>query len=178
MPKQARADRCPSATFNHPPATPELSVRSCEEHVAQCMSKSIQSILSHGTSGTIVDIQCGLSNNLPNIVIVGFANKAVDEAKERIRGAFSDSGLNLPRKRITINLAPADLPKADSGFDLAMAVSILAASEQIRPVEEASAFIGELGLDGRVRAVPPLQPWTPRTALTPMNPLNYPQDTG
>jgi magnesium chelatase family protein len=117
------------------------------------MSATIQSIISHGSNGTIVDIQCSLSNNLPSIVIVGFANKAVDEAKERIRGAFSDSNLQLPRKRITINLAPADLPKADSGFDLAIAVSILAASEQIKLPEVSAAFIGELGLDGRVRAV-------------------------
>jgi magnesium chelatase family protein len=117
------------------------------------MSASIQSIINHGTSGTIVDIQCSLSNNLPNIVIVGFANKAVDEAKERIRGAFSDSNLQLPRKRITINLAPADIPKADSGFDLAIAVSILCASEQVRMAQSSTAFIGELGLDGRVRAV-------------------------
>jgi magnesium chelatase family protein len=118
------------------------------------MSAAVQSIIAHGTVGTIVDIECGLSNNLPNIVIVGFANKAVDEAKERIRGAFADSNLSLPRKRITINLAPADMPKADSGFDLAIAVSILLASDQIKvPSNKKLVFIGELGLDGSVRAV-------------------------
>ncbi|MFO0781915.1 MAG: YifB family Mg chelatase-like AAA ATPase [Candidatus Saccharimonadales bacterium] len=118
------------------------------------MGAAVQSIISHGIDGTVIDIECSLSNNLPNIVIVGFANKAVDEAKERIRGAFADSNILLPRKRITVNLAPADLPKADSGFDLAIATSILLASEQIPPMQpNKQAFIGELGLDGNVRAV-------------------------
>ena len=118
------------------------------------MSATVQSIISAGSSGIIVDIECHLSNNLPNIVIVGFANKAVDEAKERLRGAFADSHIELPRKRITINLAPADIPKADSGFDLAMAVSMLLASEQIpATLGKSQAFIGELGLDGSTRAV-------------------------
>ncbi|HTB48744.1 MAG TPA: YifB family Mg chelatase-like AAA ATPase [Verrucomicrobiae bacterium] len=118
------------------------------------MSATVQSIIASGTSGTIVDIECSLSNNLPNIIIVGFANKAVDEAKERIRGAFADSRIMLPRKRITVNLAPADIPKADSGFDLAIAVSILLASEQIPDtVTKRQAFIGELGLGGNTRAV-------------------------
>ncbi|HVV66657.1 MAG TPA: YifB family Mg chelatase-like AAA ATPase [Candidatus Saccharimonadales bacterium] len=117
------------------------------------MGAQVQSIISTGTAGLIVDIECHLSNNLPNIIIVGFANKAVDEAKERIRGAFADSHIMLPRKRITVNLAPADIPKADSSFDLAIAISILMASGQIVSVPASSVFIGELGLDGSVRAV-------------------------
>ena len=118
------------------------------------MSVITHGILSTGFDGTVVDIECALSNNLPNIVIVGYANRAVDEARERIRGAFSSCKLELPRKRITINLAPADLPKADSGFDLAIAVSILAASGQLgSAVDHDHAFIGELGLDGRLRPV-------------------------
>ncbi len=118
------------------------------------MSAAVQSIISTGTTGIIVDIECHLSNNLPKIVIVGFANKAVEESKERIRGAFADSQIMLPRKRITINLAPADIPKADSGFDLAIAVSILLASEQLpTKFTKREAFVGELGLDGSIRAV-------------------------
>src|SRR5688572_11833362 len=115
------------------------------------MAASIQSIVSNGAKGAIIDIECHLSNNLPTIVIVGFANKAVDEARERIRGAFATSRILLPRKRITINLAPADLPKADSGFDLAIAVAIMAASNQLMiPIDKTQAFIGELGLDGGI----------------------------
>ncbi|HEX4773919.1 MAG TPA: YifB family Mg chelatase-like AAA ATPase [Candidatus Saccharimonadales bacterium] len=118
------------------------------------MGIKVQSIISKGTKGSIVDIECHLSNNLPTIVIVGSASKAVDEARERIRGAFSSSQIMLPRKRITINLAPADLPKADSGFDLAIAVSILMAGGQLATtLGRRQAFIGELGLDGSTRAV-------------------------
>lgn len=118
------------------------------------LAAAVQSITSTGASGTIVDIECSLSNNLPTIIIVGFANKAVDEAKERIRGAFADSHIMLPRKRIIINLAPADLPKADSGFDLAIAVAIMRASDQLEVIiTDTEAFIGELGLDGSVRPV-------------------------
>jgi magnesium chelatase family protein len=114
----------------------------------------VQSIIATGTSGTIIDIECHLSNNLPNIIIVGFGNRAVVEAKERIRGAFATSHIMLPRKRITVNLAPADIPKADSGFDLAIAVAILLASQQIPiSLSKQQAFIGELGLDGSTRAV-------------------------
>ncbi len=115
---------------------------------------AVQSILVNGTSGTLVDIECHLSNNLPTIIIVGFANRAVGEAKERIRGAFATSRIMLPRKRITVNLAPADIPKGDSGFDLAIAVAILLASGQIAALPDLrQAFIGELGLDGSTRAV-------------------------
>jgi len=118
------------------------------------MSASVQSIITTGTSGTIVDVECSLSNNLPNIIIVGFANKAVGEAKERIRGAFATSHIVLPRKRTTVNLAPADLPKGDSGFDLAIAVAILLASAQIPDdITDRQAFVGELGLEGEVRPV-------------------------
>jgi magnesium chelatase family protein len=118
------------------------------------MSVKVHSILAHGSKGTLVDIECHLSNNLPTIIIVGSASKAVDEARERIRGAFASSHIMLPRKRVTVNLAPADVPKADSGFDLAIAVAILAAAGEITvDMPAGQAFIGELGLDGSVRAV-------------------------
>ncbi|MCA9325774.1 YifB family Mg chelatase-like AAA ATPase [Candidatus Saccharibacteria bacterium] len=119
------------------------------------MTTKVQSLVSSGTGGRLVDIECSLSNNLPNIVIVGSATKPVDEAKERVRSAFAASNLNLPRKRITINLAPADLPKNDSGLDVAMAVSILLASQQISltPGNNNLLFLGELGLDGSIRPI-------------------------
>jgi magnesium chelatase family protein len=88
------------------------------------------------------------------MVIVGSATKAVDESKERLRGAFASSQLQLPRKRISINLAPADIPKDDSGFDLGIAAAILlAANPQLPSPGSGAAFIGELGLDGTVRPV-------------------------
>ncbi|HET8709453.1 MAG TPA: YifB family Mg chelatase-like AAA ATPase [Candidatus Saccharimonadales bacterium] len=117
------------------------------------MHGKVQSIINVGANGHVVDIECHLSNSLPNIVIVGCAAKAVDESKERLRGAFASCQLQLPRKRITINLAPADLPKDDSGFDLGIAVAILAAANPTIPVNARAVFIGELGLDGSVRSV-------------------------
>lgn len=118
------------------------------------MKSAIRSIVSSGFSGSLVDVECHLSNGLPNIIIVGFANKAVDEAKERIRSAFANSSIDLPRKRITINLAPADLPKDSTSLDLAIAVSIMQSSRAISDDSlKNQAIIGELGLDGLVRPV-------------------------
>jgi magnesium chelatase family protein len=118
------------------------------------MSASVCSIIENGLSGQPVDVECHISNGLPNIIIVGFGNKAVDEAKERIRSAFANSKLDLPRKRITINLAPADLPKDGTAFDVAIAASILMASGQGKTETiDNTVVIGELGLDGSVRPV-------------------------
>lgn len=118
------------------------------------MSHLIRSIISLGAGGIAVDIECHLSNSLPNIVIVGAANRTVDEAKERIRGAFSNAGLAMPRKRISINLAPADVPKDSSSLDLAIAMAILNSSGGLQRTPEANdVFIGELGLDGSLRPV-------------------------
>ena len=118
------------------------------------MHGKVQSLINIGASGLIVDIECHVSNSLPNIVIVGSATKAVDESKERLRGAFANSNLQIPRKRITINLAPADIPKDDSGFDLGIAAAILlAGTPSLASPGKTAALVGELGLDGSVRAV-------------------------
>lgn len=118
------------------------------------MSTKVQSILDTGNQAVTIDVECHVSNGLPAIIIVGFANKAVDESKERIRSAFSSSSLDLPKKRITVNLAPADIPKDSTSFDLPIAVAVLLAGGQIadQPSKH-SSFIGELGLDGTVRGV-------------------------
>ncbi|HEY1833533.1 MAG TPA: magnesium chelatase domain-containing protein, partial [Solirubrobacteraceae bacterium] len=95
-----------------------------------------------------VDVRSGL----PGFAIVGLADAAVREARERIRAAIRNSGHEFPAKRITANLAPGDVRKAGAGLDLAIASAILAASEQL-PVErlEQLALVGELGLDGTLR---------------------------
>lgn len=114
----------------------------------------VQSVLDIGNQAVTIDVECHVSNGLPNIIIVGFASKAVDESKERIRSAFSSSALELPKRRVTINLAPADIPKDSTSFDLPIAVAILLASDQIGgSIPRHTSFIGELGLDGSVRAV-------------------------
>lgn len=118
------------------------------------MGAVVTSIIELGMLAAQVDIECHTSNGLPGIVVVGFGNKAVDEARERLRSAFAEAGLEMPRKRITLNLAPADLPKDGTTFDLAMAAAILQAAGQIDAAGLAgSIVIGELGLDGSVRAV-------------------------
>lgn len=101
-----------------------------------------------------MDVECHLSNGLPGIVIVGLGNKAVDEAKERIRSAYASRSIPLPRKRITINLAPADIPKESTSLDLAIAAAIMQAGGLCStPLPAGSAVIGELGLEGDIRAV-------------------------
>lgn len=113
----------------------------------------ILSVQDNGLTGALIEIECQLSNSLPNVVIVGLAGKSLDEAKERLRSACTSSGTPLPKKRIILNLAPADLPKEGSSFDLSLAASIYVSSGQARLPEEAAVYIGELGLDGTIRPV-------------------------
>lgn len=107
-----------------------------------------------GFDGRLIEIECDTTNGLPGIVIVGLGSKAIDEAKERMRSSIKNSGLALPRKRITLNLAPADIPKDGSCYDLPMAIAVLAAGEQIhKTFLKDSLFVGELSLDGSLRPV-------------------------
>ncbi|OGL25582.1 hypothetical protein A2708_01300 [Candidatus Saccharibacteria bacterium RIFCSPHIGHO2_01_FULL_49_21] len=119
------------------------------------MAKSIKSMVGFlGLGGTLVDVQCHISNGLPAIVIIGYASRAVDEAKERLRAGFASSDIPMPKKRITLNLSPADIPKDSTSLDLAMAVSIWAQSRQINPSNtESWLFLGELALDGSLAPV-------------------------
>ncbi len=118
------------------------------------MPKPIQTVLHIGSGGIVIDTECQLSNGLPGITIVGLGNKAIDESRERVRSAFASSQIPMPRKRVTINLAPADVPKESASLDLSIALAILQADGQIkRPLPESCAVIGELGLDGSIRAV-------------------------
>ena len=117
------------------------------------MLAKINTISNIGLDCQLIVVEADMSNGLPGFMVVGLANKAVDEAKERVRSAIKNSGLNLPPRKITLNLAPADLPKNGSGFDLAMAVSLLLASKQINTIDKNSAFLGELGLDGTARPI-------------------------
>ena len=108
-----------------------------------------------GVDGIAVRVEVDVSFGLPGLTIVGLAGSAVLEARDRVRSALRNSGFELPARRITVNLAPADLPKQGTGFDLAIAVGILAASGQMddRALTR-TALIGELALDGGLREVP------------------------
>ncbi len=91
------------------------------------------------------------SQGLPSFTIVGLPDKAVEESKERVRAAIKNSGAEFPAKRITVNLAPADLPKAGPAYDLPIALGILIASEQLIAPTDESFYLGELSLDGSLR---------------------------
>ncbi len=107
-----------------------------------------------GIEAIPVEIQVQISAGLPAFLVVGLPDKAVAEARERVRAALTAMGLALPPRRVLINLAPADLLKEGSHFDLPMAIGVLAAME-VLPIEEIGQFaaLGELSLDGRVNAV-------------------------
>lgn len=119
------------------------------------MSDTIKSIVDvSGTSAALVDVECHISNGLPSVLVIGHASRAVDEARERLRASFTNSDIVLPKKRIVINLSPADLPKDSTSLDLAMAVSILLRSRQIEGSNLRDAiFLGELSLDGQLNPV-------------------------
>lgn len=109
-----------------------------------------------GLNGMAVDVEVDVAGRgFPTFTIVGLANKAIDEAKERVRTAVGHAGFEMPDSRITVNLAPADIPKTGSAFDLPIAVGILAASNAVSLSELSSALVaGELSLEGKVRPVP------------------------
>lgn len=114
----------------------------------------VQSFAFSGIDAVPVEVQVQISNGLPAFLIVGLADKAVGEARERVRAALTAMGLALPPKRVLINLAPADLQKEGSHFDLAIALAVLAAMD-VLPRDEVAGYaaLGELSLDGGVNPV-------------------------
>lgn len=118
------------------------------------MVARVNTVAFHGIDVQAVDVQVQISNGLPAFTIVGLPDKAVAESRERVRSALHALGLSLPPKRLTVNLAPADLSKEGSHFDLPIALGLLAAMDVI-PKEELAEFVvlGELSLDASIRAV-------------------------
>jgi magnesium chelatase family protein len=112
-----------------------------------------------GLEAPLVSVEVHLSNGLPAFNIVGLPEIAVKESKDRVRSAIINSKFEFPNRRITVNLAPAELPKGGSRFDLAIAVGILAASEQIpREPLDKYEFIAELALSGELRGIEAMLP--------------------
>jgi magnesium chelatase family protein len=118
------------------------------------MTSHVATVAFQGIEVLPVDVQCQLSNGLPALTVVGLPDKAVAESRERVRAALQALGLALPPKRITLNLAPADLQKEGSHFDLPIALALLLAMGLL-PMEDMCRYIalGELGLDGRLAPV-------------------------
>jgi magnesium chelatase family protein len=108
-----------------------------------------------GVDGVPVRVEVDVAFGLPGLTIVGLAGSAVLEARERVRAAVRNSGFTVPPRRITVNLAPADLPKEGTGHDVAIATALLVASEQLDGGRvDRTALLGELALDGSLRPVP------------------------
>jgi magnesium chelatase family protein len=118
------------------------------------MVAKVLTVAAIGFDGRIIEVESDASKGLPSLQIVGLGNKAIDEAKERVRSAIKNSLLDFPAKKITINLAPAELPKDGTQFDLPIALSILAVSGQIQQTElDNAVFAGEVALDGSLRPI-------------------------
>jgi magnesium chelatase family protein len=117
------------------------------------MLAKVQSCAVIGLEGALVEVEVDVANGLEAFTIVGLPDAAVNESRERVRSAIQNSGCLFPFKRITVNLAPADLCKEGLAYDLPIAIGILVASGQIHAVEQVGEqlFLGELSLDGSVR---------------------------
>ena len=115
------------------------------------------SVLSAAISGMEVrpvQVEADVSNGLPCFIMVGFPSAQVKEAQDRVRTALKNNGISLPPKKVTVNLAPADLRKEGAGFDLPVAAAVLAASGALEPkLLEGVMVVGELSLNGEVRSV-------------------------
>ncbi len=118
------------------------------------MANNIQSMALCGIDGIDVNVEVDLPRRLPATIIVGLPGNAIRESAHRVRSAICASGFDYPKKRVVINLAPADVPKVGTAFDLPIAIGILTADGQIPSDQAASTvFVGELSLDGDLRAV-------------------------
>ncbi len=118
------------------------------------MISKLSSAALYGIDGFLVDVETDISNGLPGFDIVGLPDAAVKESKERIRAAIKNTGLAMPAKHITVNLAPADIKKEGSHFDLPIALGILVSSKQLDiPDADKTVFFGELSLSGDLRRV-------------------------
>src|ERR1700687_3498258 len=120
-----------------------------------------------GLEGRLVEVQVDIAQQgLPNFFLVGLPNGSVKEARERVCTAIKNSGLVFPLRRITANLAPAELPKQGPSYDLPLALAILVASGQVDQPPPGAMFLGELSLDGRLRHTQGILPMvaTARTA--------------
>ncbi|MGM9937909.1 MAG: YifB family Mg chelatase-like AAA ATPase [Candidatus Ornithomonoglobus sp.] len=118
------------------------------------MFTKINTVSLSGLDGFIIDVQTDISNGMVGSSIIGLPNATVRESLERAKASIRNSGADYPRKKITINLAPADIPKEGSGFDLAITLSILEASGQMHIDDpEHTVFLGELALDGTVNPI-------------------------
>lgn len=114
---------------------------------------SINTMTVNGIQGSPICVECYISNGLPAFDIVGLPDAAVKEARERVRAAVKVSGMKFPSGRITVNLAPANMKKSGTHFDLPILLGIMSASGAIKRPRSSCAFLGEVSLDGKIRPI-------------------------
>ena len=119
---------------------------------------SVYSMAVSGIQGSPVAVECYISNGLPAFDVVGLPDAAVKEARERVRAAAKTSGLRFPTGRITVNLAPANVKKSGTHFDLPILIGLLSACGAVRRPKSSTVLLGELGLDGTIRTIPGVLP--------------------
>ena len=123
------------------------------------MFSKVKSCAVHGVDGRMIDVEADVNDGLPVFTMVGYLSSSVRESSERVRTALKNSGFHLPPKRITINLSPADMRKDGSGYDLAIATAVLLSLGVTAelPMEQ-TLVLGELSLDGSIKAIPGVLP--------------------
>ena len=115
------------------------------------MFAKLKSLGIFGMDAYMIEVEADVSSGMPGFDIVGLPDTAVKESRDRVRAAMRNGGFRFPASKVTINLAPADVKKEGSYYDLPIMLAILAATEQINIDTENSVFIGELSLDGSLR---------------------------
>ena len=116
------------------------------------MLTKVLSAAHFGLEATPIEVEVNVfKKGFPGFSIIGLPNKSIEEAKERVKTALINSGIDFPNLKIIVNLAPADIPKEGSLYDLPIAIGILASMELVKLPEEKSFFYGELSLDGSLR---------------------------
>ena len=142
------------------------------------MNAQIHTLAFRGIETIAVSVQVHIGNGLPAMAIVGLADKAVAESRERVRAALSSLGLTMPPKRVAVNLAPADLVKEGAHFDLPIALGLMVAMGAVPQDALANACVlGELGLDGAIQPVAGILP-AAISALSSGRDLICPQECG
>ncbi len=141
------------------------------------MLATLLSAVLHGLDGRVIRVEVDVAPGLPGFTIVGLADAALQEARERVRGALRNAGFVHPPRRITVNLAPADLRKAGASLDLPIAMGILLGSEQVTAHGGRLALVGELSLGGDVRPVPGILPMVAALARRGVRHVVVPAET-
>lgn len=142
------------------------------------MFSKVISAATYGINGYIIEVETHCEKQIPGFTVVGLPDNAVKESRERVTAAIKNSGIEFPMKKITVNLAPADLKKEGSGFDLPIAIGILSASEKIEFENlEEYLFLGELSLDGSLRRIKGILPIALKAKLEGIKKIILPEDS-